>query len=362
MNEYNLRHKGSNRADLLSKTITFIKFPLAVLVVILHCDLSTKQYELIGISQSEIMNPLYANISWFLSRYVAFAAVPCFFVISGFLLFYNVNNYSKEVYFRKLKKRFKTLLIPYLSWNLIYLFLYWLIGQDKMVLSEVPNLFTKETTFIDFILTVFVRPIDGPLWFIRNLIAMVVLSPVLYFIIKKTSFILPFSLLVLTQFVHSPIIESFLWFSFGISFAVKKIDYLYFCNKWLFIILSVTILSVVLDYFFISQTNFHITRYFAIFKIMSIFGIAYLCAKRFPSCVNHPILNNSSFTLYAYHGLAVITLLPFIYGVFTNKLKCEEVGVIITYFLSIILIVIIGIILSVLINKEKLIRSLLTGR
>ena len=82
MNNFKIDKADTYHTDLLSGTITFLKFPLAVLVVILHADLITKPI-------------LYTNISWLLSRYLAYAAVPSFFVISGFLLFYKVKDYNR---------------------------------------------------------------------------------------------------------------------------------------------------------------------------------------------------------------------------------------------------------------------------
>lgn len=357
MNDYCLQSKDSDRAKILSNVIKFLKFPLAVLVVILHSDLSTKPFELMGLTADDLADPLYATISWLLSRYLAYAAVPCFFVISGFLLFYNVVGYDRKIYLGKLKKRCKSLLIPYISWCVIYLFLYWVVGQKNIILSEIPNLFDNSLSPLSFIVTVFVKPLDGPLWFIRNLFAMVVLSPILYYIINRTKFLLPLSLLVLTQMVHSPIIESFLWFSSGISFAVHKFDFLYFCYKWLGICLSITLLSVILDFILYPQINMHMTGYFSIFKIMTVFGIGYLCVKRFPSLSNNTILNECSFTIYAYHGFAVLIFIPLIY-----KIIAKWGGVIATYAITIVLIVLMGVALSVLINSNSKIRKILCGR
>lgn len=357
MNEYRLQTTGTERAQLLSDVINFLKFPLAVLVVILHCDLSTKPYELLGISYKEISDPIYANVSWFLSRYVAYAAVPCFFVISGFLLFYNIKAYNKEVYFDKLKRRCKSLLIPYVSWCLIYIILYWIVGQKNIVLSEIPNLFDHSLSPLKFLFVVFVKPIDGPLWFIRNLFVMVVLSPILYYVIKRTKFLLPISLLILTQIIHSTIIESFLWFSFGVSFAVHEFDFMFFCHKRLALCLAIVLVSIILDYALYPSIKMHIYSYFSIFKIMTVFGIGYLCVKKFPMISNNTYLNNSSFTIYAYHGFAIIVFIPILYDL-TGKLG----GLLMTYFFTIFFIVLAGVGLSILINKNLTIRKLLCGR
>ena len=57
---------------LLSRTISFIRFPLCVLVVILHSDLLAKPIYRLGILDIEQNAPIYTSISWFFSRYLKF--------------------------------------------------------------------------------------------------------------------------------------------------------------------------------------------------------------------------------------------------------------------------------------------------
>ena len=87
---------------LLSRTISFIRFPLCVLVVILHSDLLAKPIYRLGILDIEQNAPIYTSISWFFSRYLAYSAVPIFFIISGFLFFYNIKEFTLSVYKNKL--------------------------------------------------------------------------------------------------------------------------------------------------------------------------------------------------------------------------------------------------------------------
>lgn len=356
MNNYNIDSISDERKDLLSSTITFLKFPLAVLVVILHADLITKPIERVGLSNLAINEPLYTNISWFLSRYMAYAAVPSFFIISGFLLLYNVKDYDKTVYLSKLSKRVKSLLVPYTLWCLIYLLLYWLIGQENILFSEVPNLFSGELSPIQLLVNIFIKPLDGPLWFIRNLFVMVVLSPVLYAIIRRTKYLVPLFFLLLTQVVHSPIVETVLWFTFGMSFAIHRFDFLYFCRKWMPVSIAITIGVFILDA--ILQPEQHFYGHFSIFKIMSVLGLGYWCIQKHRAWADNKVLNGSSFTIYAYHGLMVLLLPPVLLRALNGMLG----GVIQTYFITILLVVVTGVLLSIIINKNKVIRTLLCGR
>lgn len=356
MNNYNIDSISDERKDLLSSTITFLKFPLAVLVVILHADLITKPIERVGLSNLEFTEPLYTNISWFLSRYIAYAAVPSFFIISGFLLLYNVKDYDKTVYLSKLSKRVKSLLVPYTIWCLIYLLIYWVIGQENILFLEAPNLFNGELSPIQLLVNIFIKPLDGPLWFIRNLFIMVVLSPVFYAVIRRTYYLVPFLFLVLTQVVHSPIVESVLWFTFGMSFAIHRFDFLYFCRKWMIVSISITLGVFLLDA--ILQPEHHFYIHFSIFKIMSVLGIGYWCMQKHQSWADNKIINNASFTIYAYHGLMVLFFPPLLLKVLNGVWG----GVILTYFITILVVVFIGVLLSIIINKNKVIRTLLCGR
>lgn len=357
MNKFIISKNDTCQQELLSNTISFIKFPLAVLVITLHTDLSTKLYESIGYKDLQTLEPVYMQISWLLSRYLAYAAVPIFFIISGFLLFYNVRHYNKNIYISKIRKRVKSLLVPYVLWNLIYLTVLYLGGQKSFLFLEVPDLFNGKLSVLQVLLLVFIRPLDGPLWFVRNLFGMALLSPLLYWIIRKTKFVLPITLFVFSQIWHNPLLESILWFSCGVSFAIWRIDFFYCCRRYLGISLGLVIFTVVLDYILYPQLGVHVTRYFSLFKIILVLGTSYYIVEKRPAMANIKVLNEASFVLYAYHGLAIMGLLPQIYLLMKN---CG--GAIVAYFIAIFIITLIGVILSLIINKNKLARQLLCGR
>lgn len=91
LESYKIDVSNSRQTELISRTITFLKFPLAVLVVILHTNPLTKPTAQIGVYDLAANYPFFSAVTWFFSRVIAYAAVPAFFVISGFLLFYNVE-------------------------------------------------------------------------------------------------------------------------------------------------------------------------------------------------------------------------------------------------------------------------------
>ena len=112
-------------------------------------------------------------------------SVPIFLLISGYL-FFREGSYvlTKELWISKLKKRISSLLVPYILWNFIGYIIYAIkVG------------FSLEDFFHSFwVIDIPGRsgssPIDGPLWYVRNLMMMVVISPIIAYMIKYTKWYL----------------------------------------------------------------------------------------------------------------------------------------------------------------------------
>ena len=118
---------------------------------------------------------------------IGFVAMSYFFFASAFLFYYNID--SSKAAFIKMKKRLKTLLIPYLIWNLIVL-LYKVIRGEKIILS------LKTISFFFFL-----DPINGPTWYLIALILLMLPSFIIVKLKDKKVFsfiLLIFSLLILT--------------------------------------------------------------------------------------------------------------------------------------------------------------------
>ena len=97
-------------------------------------------------------------------------AVPGFFILSGFLLFYHSPEAGEGWLKEKLKRRVRTLLIPYLSWNLIYFLIYLLFGKTSW--RELPAA----------VLHYSCNPV---FWYLYQLILIMLVSPLLYSVLKR---------------------------------------------------------------------------------------------------------------------------------------------------------------------------------
>ncbi len=142
----------------------------------------------------------YIAFQSYIQRIVCACAVPVFFAISAYLFFYNLGTWDWDKYTAKLKKRFKSLFIPYAGWILfsvaIVLFTslrsydsliswlsehgYWHIFWDS---ERSPSV---SVNFLGMAVPGNITPLSVHLWYLRDLMVMVVLSPALYWILKKT--------------------------------------------------------------------------------------------------------------------------------------------------------------------------------
>ena len=135
--------------ELLTNTIACLRFPLTVGVVFIHFSMAD------GFCYNGVVYGLN-NPSFFFfvvnlfSEVLARVCVPLFFVISGFLFFYHLN-FNRESYLKKLRNRVKSLLLPFIYWNIIAA----IVILGKSVLPFYPDVdlfFFFQTSFEYFFL------------------------------------------------------------------------------------------------------------------------------------------------------------------------------------------------------------------
>ncbi|MGR6807373.1 acyltransferase family protein [Sphaerotilus natans] len=180
-----------------------------------------------GVSQNA---PLVDTIRNLISQGIARTAVPLFFMISGYLFFKN-QSFKLNDYKNKLRKRSKTLLIPFLFWNFLTLFLMaiaqcipatqqFFSGKNPIIV----NLHYYD--YLDAIFGITRSPISYQFWFIRDLIVMVLLTPLIFVLCKKIAAIyLPsiFFLWMLSFWPFAfPSAEALLFFSTGALLSIKR--------------------------------------------------------------------------------------------------------------------------------------------
>jgi len=246
--------------EYLSKKITHLRTTLIILVVFNHAGTSDGYFSgAVNDSFSRLFN-IYLQA--FIGDGLARVAVPLFFSISGYLFFRDFET-STTFYVRKIKSRTRTLLVPYLLFSFICLVFYYVMHSipytAKMFQAE--KLLT-EYGWLEFSNKLFINPIPGQLWFIRDLYIFVLLSPLFYWLLSRIRGGLLLGLFCIWFFAGDKSIagdtlfaknmEGVLFFAIGGFLSLNKID-IKFCAKkpfyifvvWIILLSTKTYYSVV---------------------------------------------------------------------------------------------------------------------
>lgn len=139
---------------------------------------------------------------WFVAfgQYGIFSvAVPFFFTCSGYFLAGHMDE--EGWWIRECGKRMKSLLTPYLLWCVISALLS--AGLDMRASGFRPLFYSSVSFWVDtFGFSPFRHPSLGPLWFVRALMLFVVASPVVYWCVRRTGFLILFVLYVMAGLTH----------------------------------------------------------------------------------------------------------------------------------------------------------------
>lgn len=352
-------HRKKNKQQFkyrLSEAITWLRFPLIFLIVLLHCYSTVR---LLG------DHGTYFKILYPFSLWLGETGVPGFFFISGFLFFL-----SKKKYQQRLETRFYTLLIPYLLWNALLLGLYitaFFAGYPQDINGK--NI--ADYTIIDYLRAFWDRgsydngnfvPILCPFWYIRNLLIMSVLSPFFFYIIKKIREL--FLLIVTAWWLLTPhnafISQTILFFSLGAYFSILKINpldiFIRYSKCFIMICCIFAIADVVTHTIYVTPVNLQIHRLAIIFNIPILFLLAdYCCQKGFTSI----LLPNAAFIVFSIHYPIVVII---------RKICAAQLGYasdlihIPLYFICVIIATTISILIYICLDRFcPIIKNILSG-
>ena len=289
----------------LSSAITWIRFPLIFLIILLHC------YSVVRLEGS---HDTYFKVIYPFSLWLGETGVPGFFFISGFLLFL-----SKKSYGQKIRTRLSTLVIPYILWNGLLLALYlvaFAIGHPQ----DINGRSLADYHFIDYIRLFWDRgsydngnfvPLLCPFWYIRNLFIMCLLSPLLYYIIRyvREGFLILIAVWWLMTYDNAFIPQTILFFSMGAYFSIHEINPLELTIKHKKLFLSLFVLFAISDIAMhtIAGTpiNLQAHRLSLIFNIPARLLLADLCISKGYSS---KLLPNAAFIVFAVHYPIVVVL------------------------------------------------------
>lgn len=115
-------------------------------------------------------------------------ANPLFFIISGFLLVGGVTTVLDLL--KKLQKRVRTVVVPFILWNAIFVLWYVVLditpGVSRYVNSTGIMEAWKSLPIWESIYNMLTEPAGFHLWFLRDLIVFMAISPLLWLISKRS--------------------------------------------------------------------------------------------------------------------------------------------------------------------------------
>lgn len=340
----------------LSNTIAWLRFPLIFLIIMLHCY---------SVQRIEGEHEIFFKAVYPFALWLGETGVPGFFFISGFLFFL-----SKKSYTEKLRSRFHTLFIPYVLWNLLLLLLY-VIAYAFGHPQDINGKNIVEYSFIDYLRLFWDRgsydngnfvPILCPLWYIRNLIIMSILSPLLCYLIRYVREL--FLIIVAVWWMTTPhnafISQTILFFSLGAYFAIfnnnplEAVDR----NKGIFLTLfSVFAIGDILSHIYLgTPINLQIHRLSLIFNIPAFFLLGDWCVRH---GYTNKILPNAAFIVFCVHYPIVVILRKFCIATYSNA---SDTVHILLYFACVVISTVLSLSIYLVLNRYfPKVKNILSG-
>ncbi len=315
-----------DRNNLRSQALDLLRFPLAVVIVLIHVigfvEGSADVTEQAG-------HQLLSGFCCFIHGFLKSQSVPIYFFISGYVFFLGIEL-TKEKYVQKLKNRVKSLLIPYLIWNTLavvrlviicipfiqaaaggarkfnfswsgLLSCYWI--YDGSLVTDANN------AVYDNLLDC---PIAAALWFVRDLMVVVLFTPLIWRILRRTKYyvIVPLGCLwflsgYLTISYLSNLVTAFFFFSFGAYMSINRKDMLVEFGKYfrssVILYLSLGVLHIVSEYYFPDRATLTIKQLNIFAGLVFAYNLAAWLIKK-GKCRVSPLFSSASFFVYVSHG------------------------------------------------------------
>lgn len=325
--------KSVSNEELLSKTIDWLRFPMVLLVIFVHSQGRNYLPPPIGLESSVL--ELYNYSRNFLSVQMGRVAVPVFFFISGFLFFYKTRAWNVSVYLKKMKKRIITLLIPYMVWNFSDVFIitvkkifafiikgkpfsniieYWSSLDLYQILWDNVSWPRYEAVNWLGIETYMSGPANLPLWFLRDLIVVCILSPIIYLVVKHLK---RWGLLVLGIAYASKVwlqwpgfsIEAMFFFAWGAYFSVNEKNFV----EWFKVVkipsyILTPLLAMIFTYYH-GKSLIPVQYFNGLFIVTALVAAINLSSSLLSSGKTKvvPLLAQSSFFIYALHEVDILS-------------------------------------------------------
>lgn len=201
-------------------------------------------------------------------------------------------------YLSKVKRRLVSLVIPYISWNLLFIGLSFIVNSKFQI---------SDYGVIDFLLLFWDAndgtPICYPMWFVRDLIIVCIISPIVFFINKRIPYI-SILFLILPSLVRFSFINALCLFSLGAFFSINKKE-IPIDKQICLIVIAIYLLLTVSFNKYIINSDFILTLVRTL-GCIPLYCLSYLFSKRY----NIPdLLSNSVLYTLCFSSIMIIAIL-----------------------------------------------------
>ena len=278
-----------------------IRFPMIVGIVFIHSQNKGLFSSVWGGQISDI--PIYMFFQNIISQGMCRACVPLFLLISGYLFFGN-SEWNKDTYIAKIKRRINTLFIPYILYIVIALFIFGIMQR------LMPSLISEgKTPIADYGIKEYLEafwmyngesiPFVGPLWFLRDLMILCLLSPLIYLFVRYLK-LWGLAVVLGMYLMKVPYTGDLFYFSVGAWFALNNIDFGELFSKWKIVRLIYPLLLIADVFTKQYSFNYVLNEVGVIFGIVFFVGLSWLMVKNRGNFMP-TILSSATFFVYAAH-------------------------------------------------------------
>lgn len=322
--------------------IEWLRFPMTVMVVLIHQNMDFLNRDNSGMEHT--FNILISIGSHVLPS----CAVPMFFLFSGYLYFYKMNEWNKNAFLNKTKRRVKSLLIPYVLWIIIAFIVALsiiacsnILHCGELKINELCRFIGGVTWKLLWDINVseggywclgllksygMTYPMIYPFWFVRNLLILVLLTPIIHYLIKRLGkwFIFTLGVLYLTNIwvQYPPLrIDGVFYFCLGCYLSInnRELSNCFDCVKaFAYVIAAITFIACVyLDIIGQGRVMVVILSCFALSGLISAISLTahYLELGKFKI---YPLLLQCSFFVFAIHTIGINSYCSLIFNKAAN--------------------------------------------
>lgn len=280
---------------------------------------------MIHLYYGEFNRSLYQyQVFWFLTGWlfpkITAAAVPVFFLISGYLYFRG-SAFSARIFAGKTKRRIQRLFVPYIIWNAAVIACIAVFQVFRPTFMPLIHKQVAEFSLSDYLACFWdvqlinssnvKGPVNSPLWFLQSLMLFQLFSPIFYFLLrgKKLGTIILAVVFALLPFRDQPLFFNFklfyiFFFALGSYLGLHSVSITSLCHKRQCAVAAIILILMEA----IAELNGEtpLAKFALNTEIVCLAVIFFFVAARFSHLAvrkTTQLFSRSTFFVYCYHGI-----------------------------------------------------------